>query len=131
MFTLDLSSLPEFLERFYSFNDALIRRVEHRYLASGGRETTLTISGRDQQSSTGRSNVVVVISEVSEICFREGNSTRQVLSDGMTVAWFDGVVWCDLSPYTSEPDSIDDFRKSDFYVVGKVLTWRIEAYGQG
>src|SRR4051812_25671983 len=99
---LDQPSLREFLDRFNSFNDAVIRRVEYHYGASGRRQATLTISTQDRQSDAGWSNVVVVIGNVSEIAFREGKSTRQVLWDGLAVAWFNGDVWCDLSPYSSE-----------------------------
>ena len=127
---LDQPSLREFLDRFNSFNDAVVRRVEYRYGASGRPQATLTISTQDQQSDEGWSNVVVVIENVSEIAFREGKSTRQVLSDGLIVAWFNGDVWCDLSPYTSEPASVNDFRRSDFYVVGEALSWRIDQYSE-
>jgi hypothetical protein len=130
MHTLAQQDAPSFLERFYSFNDALLRRVEHSYSPSGHKQTTITISGRDQQSETGRSNVTLVIHDVSEIGFREGKDTRQVLSDGLTVAWFDERVWCDFSPYATEPESLDDFRRSDFYVVGKGLSWRTAPYGE-
>ena len=76
------------------------------------------------------SNVIIVIENVSEIAFREGNATRQILSDGLTVCWFDGCVWCDLSPYGSEPDTVEDFRRSDFYVVGKTFSWQVEQYSE-
>jgi hypothetical protein len=127
---LDETLLREFLDRFNSFNDAVVRRVGYCYDASGHRQATLTISTQDQQSDAGWSNVVIVIDNVSEIAFREGKSTRQILSDGLAVCWFDGDVWCDLSPYSSEPDTVDDFRRSDFYVVGEALAWRVEQYSE-
>ncbi len=127
---LDQPSHREFLDRFNSFNDAVVRRVEHRYGASGRRQATLIISAQDQQSEAGWSNVVLVIDDVSEIAFREGKSTRQVLSDGLTIAWINGDVWCDLSPYSSEPATVDDFRRSDFYVSGEALTWRTDQYSE-
>lgn len=123
---LEVSSVREFLNRFNSFNDAVVRRVEHRYGTSGRRQTTLIISTQDQQPDSGWSNVVIVIDNVAEIALREDRSTRQVLSDGLSIAWFDGAVWCDLSPYSSEPVTVDDFRRSDFYVSGETLTWRAE-----
>jgi hypothetical protein len=125
---LDQLAVREFLDRFNSFNDAVVRRVEFRYGASGRRQATLTISTQDQRSDVTRSNVVIVIDNVSESGFREGKSTRQVLSDGLTVAWFNGEVWCDLSPYAQEPTSVEDFRRSDFYVAGEALTWRTAPY---
>jgi hypothetical protein len=130
MDTLEPSKSPDFLDRFCSFHDAVVRRLEHHYEASGRRQTILTVSAQDQESGQGWSNVVLVIDGVSEIGFREGQSTRQVLSDGLILTWFNGHVWCDLSPYTSEPSSIDDVRRSDFYVVGEVLRWRSEPYSE-
>jgi hypothetical protein len=127
---LSFASVHEFLGRFHSFHDSVVRRVEHRYSPSGQRQTTLTISAQDQQSGTGWSNVIVQINDVLEIGFREGKSTRQVLSDGMTIVWLDGDVWCDLSPYASEPASADDFRQSDFFVAGKALSWRVDQYSE-
>ena len=128
MHQLEESSLRQFLDRFNSFNDAVLRRLEHRYSASGRRQATLTISTQDQQSDAGWSNVVIVIDNVGEITFREVKSTRQVLSDGLSIAWFDGDVWCDLSPYSSGPITVDDFRRSDFYVSGGSVTWRTEHF---
>jgi len=127
---LDQSSAHEFLNRFNSFNDAVVRGVEYRYDASGFRRMTLTVSTQDMEADTGWCNVIVVINKVSEIAFREGLSTRQILSDGLTLSWFNGKVWCDLSPHASEPVTADDFRRSDFYVVGESFAWRVEQNGE-
>lgn len=81
------------------------------------------------EADTGWCNVVIAIDDVSEIRFREGLSTRRVLSDGLTIAWFNGKVWFDLSPHASDPAAADDFRRSDFYVVGESFAWRAEQYG--
>jgi len=128
---MDPSFTHEFLGRFNSFNDAVVRRIEHRYDASGGQRTTLTISTQDMEADAGWCNVIVVIDKVSEMAFREGLSTRRVLSDGLTIAWLNGKVWCDLSPYASDPVTADDFRRSDFYVVGESFAWRAEQFGEG
>lgn len=128
---LDQSSVRTFLDRFNSFNDAIVRRIEHRFGVSGHQRTTLTVSSQDEQSETGWSNVVIVVENVFEITFREGKSTRQILSDGLTISWFKDDVWCDLSPYASNPAAVNEFRRSDFYVAGKSLTWRVEEYSEG
>jgi hypothetical protein len=60
--------------------------------------------------------------------FREGGSTRVILSDGLTLRIIEAKIWCDFSPYCSEPDSVDDFRKSDFYVVGASVRWEVQPY---
>jgi hypothetical protein len=128
MTILTESTLVDFLDRFNSFNDAIIRRIDHRYGASGQQQTTLTLSTQDKQSEVGWSNVVIVMDNVAEILFREGASTRQILSDGLTVAWFQGNVWCDLSPYCTDPETMEDFKQSDFYISGQNITWSVESY---
>ena len=119
--------MPEFLKRFYSFNDAVIRGLELHYAASGKKRVSVTLSARDEESGQAWCNVVVVIDDVSEITFREGRATCQVLSSGLVVMWLDESVWCDFSP-SIEPNSIEEFRQSDFYVVGRVVTWRADPY---
>lgn len=125
---LDSTGLSAFLNRFCSFSDAVVRRLEHRYFASGRQRTTVTVSSQDQQATQGWSNVVIVIDDVSEVVFREGMTSCQVLSSGLYITWLDGNLWCDFSPYTSQPSSVEDLRRSDFYVVGKVLTWDVEQF---
>jgi len=130
MNVLDPLSTRAFLDRFNSFYDAVIRRIEYRFNVPEQRRATLIISTQDQQSDTGWSNVVIVIGKVSETAFREGNSTRQILSDGFHITWIDGFAWCDFSPYSSKIDSLDDLRKSDFYVAGESFAWQTEPYSE-
>jgi hypothetical protein len=125
---LNKDTLRRFLDRFYSFNDAVIRRLELHY-ATGHNRVAVTLSAQDQQSSQGWCNVVLVVEDVSEIAFREGKATCQVLSSGLVVTWFDENVWCDFSP-DLEPETTDEFRQSDFYVVGRTLSWRAEPYSE-
>lgn len=127
---LTQATVSAFLTRFNSFNDGVLRQVVHRYRRSKLPEALVTISTKDQQADIGWSNVVLAVEEVSEILFREGGSTRQILSDGLHVAWFGDDVWCDLSPYGPEPETMEDFRQSDFYIVGRQLAWRVEAYSE-
>ena len=127
MQTLNRDTSAQFLRRFCSFNDAVIRRIEHHYAASGQKRTIVTLSARDQETDQGWSNVVIVIDGVSEIAFREGKATCQVLSSGLAVTWFRNNVWCDYSP-SIEPKSIEEFRQSDFYIVGKCFEWQVQSY---
>jgi hypothetical protein len=118
----------KFLERFVSFNDALLRSVTHSYFPDGTQISSLSLSAKDIDSSDGWSNVTLVIFDVKEIVFREGPSTRQILSDGLSVKWIDGRVWCDFSPYASNPQNESDFRRSDLFVAGTHAAWTVGPY---
>ena len=124
---LTKDTLASFLNRFGSFNDGLIRSFECRFGVGGDKQAIVTISAQDRDAQQGWSNTIVEIQGVCEVTFREGKATCQVLSSGLAVAWFDETVWCDFSP-SIEPDWIQEFRQSDFYVVGKRFNWRVEPY---
>jgi hypothetical protein len=53
-----------------------------------------------------------------------------VLSDGLTLGWFEGLVFLDFGPYTSEPDGVDDFRRSGCYFAGLSATWEVVPYAE-
>jgi hypothetical protein len=130
MTTLDPHSLSEFLDRFWAFNDAVIRRIQHCYIPGGTQQSSITLSTKDQDSENDWSNVTLVITGVSEILFREGVSTRQVLSDGLSLKWINGQFWCDFSPHSSDPEDEAEIRRSDFYIAGATLNWTVAPYAE-
>lgn len=128
MQAIDSESLSEFMNRFVSFYDAIIRQIQHRYLPRT-QQTTIILSTRDQNSEQLWSNVTLVATGVSEVLFRECKSTRVILSDGLTLKWLDSRLWCDFSPYCSDaPETQDYFRRSDFYLICEELSWVAEPY---
>ena len=42
MYNLSQNTIAGFMDRFSSFNDAVLRRLEHSYESSGRRQTLLT-----------------------------------------------------------------------------------------
>jgi hypothetical protein len=130
MNTLSGDSIDSFLSRFGTFNDSVLRKVEHRFAANGSRQAEVVISAQDQRVELGWSNVIISFADVFEFLFREGKSTRQVLSDGLKIVLLDGKLWCDFSPYSTEGESIDDFRRSDFYVVAAGINWDVVGYSE-
>lgn len=130
MRTVEPDTLPGFLTRFCSFYDSVIRRFEYCYCRGGTQQLTIELSAQDLEAAQGWSTVILVLSDVSEILFREGGSTRVVLSDGLSLQWIDNQLWCDLSPYSSEITSIADLRRSDFYAVGSTMMWKVETYSE-
>lgn len=125
---LEPHDLPLFLDRFCSLYDAVLKRLEHEFRVDGAQLSKVELLVQDAESAAGWSNMTLSIANVSELLFREGASTRQVLSDGITILWKNQHVWCDLSPYASTPTSIEEIRRSDFYLVGTSISWSVSPY---
>lgn len=132
MHILTSESRADFLTRFCSFNDAVIRRIVYCYLSAGSHRMTVELSVQDQQEPQGWSNIILILTDVSEISFREGESTRQVLSDGLILVIINDQVFCDFSPYSSDASeqSLDDLRRSDFYAIGSTILWDVRPYSE-
>jgi hypothetical protein len=128
MTVLDKETLPDFLDRFQSLNDAIIRLLEYHLPKTGGKRLTVTLSTQDSDGDGGWSNVRMTFDAVSELNLRDGNFALQVLSDGLSVAWIDNLLWCDFSPYAPEPASVDEYRRSNFSVAATTCTWQVEPY---
>ena len=107
MEVLDKETLPDFLARFQSLNDAVIRDIEYRFPRSGDKMLTVTLSTQDSFGNGGWSNIRMIFRAVSELNLRDGNFAMSVLSDGLSVRWFDHLIWCDYSPGAPEPESAD------------------------
>jgi hypothetical protein len=108
MESLDSVTRAGFLSRFYDLSDAVIRKIEHDYLSTGVQTTTVTIEAQDQLAAEGWSHLAIRVSGVRELVFKEGRTTCQILSSGVQIDWYDGLVFCDFSPYSTAPISIDD-----------------------
>jgi hypothetical protein len=128
--TVQPRDLAEFLDRFLSFNDAVLRRVEHRFLSSGTQRCVVTLSAQDRESARGWSNVVVTVEQVSELTLREGKTSCQVLSDGVIIKWFEGVTFLVFSATASDPETVEEVRQSDFYVAGVSFAWEVGPFAE-
>lgn len=128
--SLDEHSITEFLDRFWSFNDSVIRRIRHCYITGLDQRTCITLSAHDKNAADGWSNLSLMITGVSEVVFRQGNSCVQVLSGGLIIKWLNGRLWCDFSSFNGENATEQDFRSSDFYVVGQAIVWNVEPYSE-
>src|SRR5262245_41367115 len=115
----------EFLDRFYSFGDALLRHVEvdYRLRSNPHRKATIVLSCQDRQSSGNKGwiNLSLHLEDVTEFQFAEPpQTTFVVISDYVHIAWFQDVAFLDFGGLTDEPKAIEDFRKSPVYVAAKV-----------
>jgi hypothetical protein len=131
MFTLTKSTSNEFSNRFYSFNDAVLRKLEISYAEGGKRSVTVWIATRDAKETTNNGWVCVrlVVSQVQDFCFAEAaNTTAAVFSNGVHVCWFAGIVGLDFSHFVDPPESITELKTSKFFAIGSSAEWTVEPY---
>jgi hypothetical protein len=116
------------MSRFGSFQDAVVRRIEHRFGVEEGAQCAVTMSAEDRSSEDGWSNVTFVVRGVTEVAFREDPRMRQILTDGLALRRIDQQWWLDFAPFCADPESADEIRLSDFYVTGRSLMWQVTPF---
>lgn len=129
MRVLTPDSIQEFVSRFCHCDDAVLQSVVVEMATETGTSVLINLLTKDLKSSSMWSILTISLKGVSEFLFREGKSSRVVLSDGLTVLFCGSRVWLDLSPYSSKSTDIEDVRKSDLYFSAHEACWdaRIEA----
>ncbi len=126
---LHQDGLEDFLSRFASFNDGIVRNVAFGFhSAVAGSTIAITLSVKDSRDGNGWSNLLLTASDVEEVVFREVRSTVQILSDGIHIGWFDGLIYCDLCPFSPPPESPDEVRKSSFYFFARAVSYEVRPY---
>jgi len=123
-------TLDEFQNRFHTCDDAVIHSVLFRYEPSGDRQLEIVLSSQDAIDAAGRSNVLIKFKDVVEYLHRENNSTCVVLSDGLTIRWIDGLLYTSFSSSLCSPETAEEFRMSDLYVVSHSCTWESFVYSK-
>ena len=123
---------PSILSRFHNFDDALVRDV-HLVIGPSrdSRSATIALEARDSESDAdeGWGQVVLKVRGVTEYRFVEnGRESSYVVSLGLKVKSFGGVYFFDFGPDSDEPDGVDDFRRSSFYLAGHDCTWVVKPY---
>lgn len=122
---LTQDNLPDFLARFFSFDDGFIQKVEHTYEISGKKVTSVWACVKDRDSTTSKI-VLVRVDDVSEMVFRESGWSLRVMNMGISVHWFEGMVWIAFHPYSMVMKDVEDYRNSNFMVAGRSCYWREE-----
>lgn len=119
------------LERFYRCNDGLIRRVDLVFEPNRDESrATIVCSVKDDEAGAEWVNVIFRVRGLHEHTMTEGRVSYRVLSDGLTLGWFEGLVFLDFGPYTTEPDGVDDVRRSGCYFAGLSATWEVVPYAE-
>jgi hypothetical protein len=121
----------EILARFYGFCDAVIRSILLRYEENGTRNVEIYLSARDSETAEneGWVSVRVVVRNVSEFGVRESPRTPiQVLSQGMHLLSVENQVGVEFGGEIEPPQSIESFRSSDGFAVGRDIKFHIGPY---
>lgn len=124
-------STDAFLARFYSFADAVIRKIEIVYAEDGTRQVTLWIAARDRDSASQDAWVTacLVVSGVDSLRVSESDRTSlQVLSNGLHLAWFGDTVAIECGSLIDPPTNLEDVLASDLFLIGKRVNWSVGAY---
>ena len=119
------------LERFYRCTDGVIRRVDLAFDPDrDDSRATIICSVKDDAADAEWVNVVFRVRGLRELAMTEGRVSYRVLSDGLTLGWFEGLVFLDFGPYTSEPSGVEDFRRSGCFFAGLSATWEVVPYAE-
>jgi hypothetical protein len=126
---IEPANVKTFLERFHHFEDGIIRNVSIRFRSPKTlNEATIVCSVRDGDDESNWCNVSLTVSSFSDCAVAEGSTTHVILSQGLQIGWFSGKIFLDFSPYTSEPDGEEDFRRSQFYFAGARAVYEVVPY---
>jgi hypothetical protein len=132
MIQLDRGQAEGLLSRFDACNDAVLRKIQLHVGSPGGRNRAVVeLAARDSESSEARKwvRLELTVFDVKEFRLHEDpQESYYVLSLGLKVGCFGGLYFLDFGPYTDEPEGIEDYRRSRFYIAGSDFKWRVLAY---
>lgn len=131
MLTNSNDAIGNVSDRFYGFNDGLIRSVRIQYLGDGTRNVELSIACRDAEASLndGWVTVTILVEKVVEFSMREQpNSTLQVLSGGLNFLAIDDGVGIEFGGAVDCLKTRADLRKSEAFVFGKQFDLEVGPY---
>lgn len=73
----------------------------------------------------------MAIFEVEEFAVRESaKESSRVLSSGLQIEVFNGLLFFDFAPYSVSPRGVEDYRRSGFYIAGRSFSWTVEEYSE-
>jgi hypothetical protein len=121
MTLLDSASLSALMERFDSFNDAVVRKVTID-LAPSDSEIEVVIEAHDYESPSHWSMVTLRMVACRTYRLEEGMTSYIVLSSGLQVGFVDGKVILFLEAYPDE-DRLPEIKNNRAYIIGRELHW--------
>ena len=125
-------TIKSFLERFYSFSDAVIKDISLSFRRSGELgKASVELSCRDEESTSADKwiNLIIHLKEVVEFAIHESErESYQVLSNELHILKSEDLLFIDFGALVDEPTTSGELRESRFYFVCKDLAWEAVDY---
>lgn len=122
----------ELIERFSSFHDSFIRKIDVKYRHLGQVTiVTIVLSAREAQSADNEEwfDVAIEIGNATEFRFCESpKESYQVLSEGLKVARYYESIFIDFGHFDELPKDPNEWRSSRFFVIGSTVKWSVSNY---
>ena len=124
MIKLNPEEIPSWLQRFNSFNDAVIRRWQIGTTDSGV-TYNLAIETMDSASAnTGWSKVTLQFRDCTSFSyFCESSTNYNVLSNGMNILVDGPVIYADFGHFASLPASLEELMQSPCHAASPDIAW--------
>lgn len=126
------SNCVAFLKRFAMFCDSVIRSVAVDCNSNGTRTVDLVIAVPDESSDGSQGDWVCVhinVTGVSDYRFEESRKqARNVVSQGIQIAWYDDHIGIDLDDRMAPAANADDLTTSRFFTLGSSASWEVIDY---
>jgi len=122
MLELSRENVASFKSRFNCF-DGLVQRFEISFSQDKGRVGELELLVRDTDESWIK--LLLRVNGLTEAHFIEGKSTVAVMTDGLDIKWVDSILFIVFSPYTDEPECVEDLRRADGFLAGDRCEWEV------
>jgi len=126
-------NIDDFLDRFNRFHDAVIREIHivFGYRSQHRDAGVIILSVQDQQcpQNKGWVNVNLQFVNVREFSMtHSAEEYHQVISDEIHIQHLNGLFFVDLGASIDQPNTIDQFKKSRFYLACESIQWNVVAY---
>lgn len=132
MEALERQNIDEFLVRFNSFYDAILRSICIQLRSRGQPskvEFEISVQDNEREEHDAWVNIHFCVEGSSEIVIHESNQgSYQVLSDGLHINVFDGCYFIEFGDCIDGPESLTEVRNSKFYLAGKSVLWGVVPY---
>lgn len=129
--TVGASDISRLLARFHEFSDAVLRSIVVLFEDDGTRRMDISIATRDAETVENDGWVCVMLSVdgISEMSVRErARTSLQVISDGIHISMYDQEIGIEFGGAIEAPDTIENLRGSDVYVLGGTLSFDVLPY---
>jgi hypothetical protein len=117
--------VSEFLDRFFSFYDGVIRRIVLELTrAAAARRAVIDVMARDRRSNEDWVMCSIEVLGLAEYLIQEGpKGSYQVLSDGLKMVWQGDLVFLDFG--TSKEPDIEEIRSGGFFFAGNNVRYTV------